>query len=59
MDDDFEKEELPAIGSSVGKKDYYEAELKPAFTPPCDTCVHRHKELQAFDCPCLKCIHYS
>lgn len=59
MTDEIEDEEdKPAIGTSTGKKDYYEEGNDPKFTPPCDTCVHRNKGLQDFDCPCLKCIHY-
>jgi hypothetical protein len=54
-----EEVKRPVIGGESGKEDYYEEGNDPKFTPPCDTCVHRNKELDAIDCPCVKCVHFS
>jgi hypothetical protein len=37
--------------------DYYEKD-EFFFAPPCDTCKHRHKDVDDLGCPCLKCKHY-
>lgn len=41
------------------KRDFYEKEPDPAFAPPCDTCIHRHKKIGEEGCPCLKCTNYG
>jgi hypothetical protein len=38
-------------------KDHYEKEPPTYFHEPCDTCVHRLKEIEG--APCQECVHYA
>ena len=46
----------PPLDKAPILKDCYEKELDHHFQEPCDTCIHRLKELAVS--PCLGCIKF-
>jgi hypothetical protein len=38
--------------------DFYKKEDSDLFIEPCNTCIHRHKNVNDKDCPCKGCTRY-